>query len=55
MVLGKPRVIVEKPQPVTVWYGLWFRGVIGPFSKMRLEQKLTVNGLLYRKIINQFL
>ncbi|EFN87491.1 hypothetical protein EAI_07403, partial [Harpegnathos saltator] len=29
-----PRVIVEKqmhPQRVTVWYGFWVEGIIGPF------------------------
>lgn len=54
-----PRVIVEKPlypQRVTVWCGLWSGGVIGPyFFENEAGATVTVNGLRYREMINDFL
>ena len=54
-----PRVIVEKPlhpQRVTVWCGLWSGGVIGPyFFENEVGSTVTVNGLRYREMINDFL
>src|ERR1700712_2636076 len=54
-----PRVIVEKPlypQRVTVWCGLWSSGVIGPyFFENDAGATVTVNGLRYREMINNFL
>ena len=52
-----PRVIVEKlmhPQRVTVWWGLWAGGIIGPY-KNEAGQAVTVNGVRYREMITNFL
>lgn len=54
-----PRMIVEKPlhpQRVTVWCGFWAGGVIGPyFFENEAGATVTVNGLRYRAMINDFL
>ena len=52
-------VIIEKPmhpQRVTVWYGFWYGGIIGPFF-FENEQgaAVTVNGERYRVMLNEFL
>ena len=40
----------------TVWCGLWSGGIIGPFFfKNDAGATVTVNGIRYRAMINQFL
>ena len=44
------------PEKLTVWCGLWFDGIIGPFFfKNGAAATVTVNGIRYRAMINQFL
>lgn len=54
-----PRKIIEKPihpQRVTVWCGFWSGGIIGPyFFENEAGETVTVNGLRYRTMINDFL
>ena len=54
-----PREIQERPlhpQRVTVWCGLWFGGLIGPyFFENEDGNAVTVNGLRYREMITTFL
>ena len=39
----------ENPKRVTVWYGFWSRGIIGPFFfENKLGETVTVNGDRYR-------
>ena len=40
------------PKRVTVWCGLWFRGIIGPFSSKMSKKWRTVNGDRYRAMLN---
>ena len=41
---------------MTVWCGLWSGGIIGPFFfKSDAGATVTVNGIRYRAMINQFL
>ena len=41
---------------VTVWYGFWFRGIIGPFFfENKQGEVVTVNGDRYRAMLNKFL
>jgi len=54
-----PHVVMEKPmhpQRVTVWYGFWSGGIIGPFF-FENEQgaAVTINGERYRVMLNEFL
>ena len=52
-------VIIEKPmypQQVTVWYGFWYGGIIGPFFfENEHGAAVTVNGECYRAMLNGFL
>ena len=54
-----PKMIIEKPlypQRVTVWCGFWAGGIIGPYSFLNEDgAAVSVNGLRYRNIINEFL
>ena len=54
-----PRVIHEKPlhaRRATVWCGFWAGGVIGPcFFENEAGNAVTVNGVLYRNMITEFL
>ena len=54
-----PKMIIEKPlypQRVTVWYGFWTGGIIGPsFYENEAGAAVSVNGLRYRTMINEFL
>ena len=44
------------PKQVTVWYGFWFRGIIGPFFfKNEQEEAATVHGDCYRAMEKEFL
>ena len=44
------------PEKLIVWCGLWSGGIIGPFFlKNDAEATVTVNGICYREMINQFL
>ena len=44
------------PEKLTVWCGLWSGGIIGPFFfKNDARATVTVNGIRYRAMINQFL
>ena len=44
------------PEKLTVWCGLWSGGIIGPFFfKNGAGAIVTVNGIRYRAMINQFL
>lgn len=44
------------PEKLTVWCGLWSGGIIGPFFfKNDAEVTVTVNGVRYKAMINQFL
>ena len=44
------------PEKLTVWCGLWSGGIIGPFFfKNDAGATVTVNGIRYRAMINQFL
>ena len=44
------------PEKLTVWCGLWSGGIIGPFFfKNDAKAAVTVNGIRYRAMINQFL
>ena len=53
------RAYIEKPkqpQRVTVWYGFWFRGIIGPFFfENEQGEAITVDGYRYRAMLNEFL
>ena len=54
-----PHAYIEKPKHpkrITVWYGFWSRGIIGPFL-LENEQgvAVTVNGDRYRAMLNEFL
>ena len=41
------------PEKVTVWYGLWAGGIIGPFFfKDDVNRNVTVNGERYREMIS---
>ena len=41
------------PQRVTVWYGFWAGGIIGPyFFENEAGVAVSVNGLRYRTINN---
>ena len=52
-------MIIEKPlypQRVTVWWGFWAGGIIGPyFSENEAGAAVSVNGLRHRIMINEFL
>ena len=54
-----PKMIIEKPlypQRVTVCGGFWAGGIIGPyFFENEAGAAVLVNGLRYRKMINEFL
>ncbi|CAD7013554.1 unnamed protein product [Ceratitis capitata] len=42
-------------EKVTVWYGLWAGGIIGPyFFKDDENRKVTVNAERYREMISNF-
>ncbi|CAF1523416.1 unnamed protein product [Didymodactylos carnosus] len=44
------------PEKLTVWCGLWSGGIIGPFFfKNDARATVTVNGIRYTAMINQFL
>ena len=44
------------PKRVTVWYGFWFRVIIGPFFfENKQEEIITVNGDTYRVMLHEFL
>ena len=44
------------PKRVTVWCGLWSRGIIRPFFfENEQEELVTVNGDHYRAMLNEFL
>ena len=48
--IGKPT------QPVTVWCGFWFRGIIGQFFfENQQGEAVKVNGDRYREMLNEFL
>ena len=53
-----PHAYVEKPthpKRVTVWYGFWSRGIIGPFFfENEQGEVVTVNGDRYRAMMNEF-
>ena len=53
-----PHAYIEKPthpKRVTVWYGFWSRGIIGPFFfENEQEEAVTVNGARYRAMLNEF-
>ena len=55
----QPEVIQETPlhpEKCTVWCGLWAGGIIGPyFFKNEAGLRVTVNGIRYRAMINEFL
>ena len=55
----KPKMIIEKLlylQHVTVWCGSWAGGIIGPyFFENEARAAVSVNGLRYRTMINEFL
>ena len=55
----KPHTYIEKPmhpKRVTVWCGVWSRGIIGPFFfENEQEDAVTVNGDRYRVMLNEFL
>ena len=47
---------IEKPKRVTVWFGFWSRGIIGPFFfENEQGEAVTVNGDRYRSMLNEFL
>ena len=52
-------MIIEKPlypQRVTVWCDFWAGGIIGPyFFESEAGAAVSVNGLRYRTMINEFL
>ena len=54
-----PKMTIEKPlypQGVTVWCGFWAGGVIGPYFVLNeVGAAVSVNGLRYRTMINEFL
>jgi len=54
-----PHVVMEKPmhsQRVTVWYGFWSDGIIGPFFFENEQGAVViVNGERYRAMLNEFL
>ena len=54
-----PKMIIEEPlypQRVTIWCGFWPGGIIGPyFFENQPGAALSVNGLRYRTMINEFL
>ena len=54
-----PKMIIEKHlylQRVTVWCGFWAGGIIGPyFFENEAGATVSVNGLRYRTMINEFL
>ena len=55
----KPHAYIEKPthpKRVTVWCGLWSRGIIGPiFFENEQGKAVTVNGDRYRAMLMEFL
>lgn len=57
--LENPRVIHQRPlhpRRVTVWCGVWYRGVIGPyFFEDNAGNSLTVTGERYREMLQNFL
>ena len=54
-----PKMIIRKPlypQRVTVWYGFWAGGMIGPyFFENEARAAVSVDGLRYRTMIYEFL
>ena len=54
-----PHAYIEKPmhpKRVSVWYGFWSRGTIGPFFfENKQGEAVTVNGDRYRAMLNEFL
>ena len=54
-----PHAYIKRPQHpkrVTVWCGLWFRDIIGPFFfENEQGDVVTVNGDCYRAMLNEFL
>ena len=54
-----PHSYIEKPtypKRVTVWYGFWSKGIIGPFLFENGQgEAVTVNGDRYRAMFNEFL
>ena len=57
--LENPHAYAEKPthpKRVTVWYGFWSRGIIGPFYFENEQGKaIRVNGDRYPVVLNEFL
>ena len=53
------KMIIEKPldpERVTVWCGFWTGGIIGPYFFLNeAGEAVSVNGLRYRTMINEFL
>lgn len=56
---SNPQVVHESPlhpQRITVWCGLWYGGIIGPyFFKNDDGLAVTVNGNRYREMLTEFL
>ena len=54
-----PQAYIEKPshpKRVTILYGFWYRGIIGPFFfENEQGDAVTVNGDHYRAMLNKFL
>ena len=54
-----PHAYIEKPihsKRVTVWCGIWSRGIIGPyFFENEQGEAVTVSGDRYRAMLNEFL
>ena len=54
-----PKMIIKKPlypQHVTVWYRFWAGEIIGPYIfENEAGVAVSVNGLRYRTMINEFL
>ena len=54
-----PKMIIEKrfyPQRITVWCGFWAGRIIAPyFFENEAGAAVSVNGLRYRTMINEFL
>ena len=54
-----PKMIIVKPlysRRVTVWYGFWARGIIGPYFVLNeAAAAVLVNGLRYRTMITEYL
>ena len=55
---NNPRVIIQSPihpRKVTVWCGLWFGGIIGPFFfEDENGSAITVNSQRYQDMIQNF-